>query len=140
MILDRRNKLLIGLSVVAAILIAKLFVIQIIDDKYKIDASNNSMVYNTIYPTRGIMHDRNGNILVGNKVAYDILVTPREVTPFDTATFCRILGVEREFIDEKFAEYRKYRRKIGYRSVVLLKQVPTETYMRFAETAYMFRG
>ena len=33
MILDRRNKLLIGLSVVAAILIAKLFVIQIIDDK-----------------------------------------------------------------------------------------------------------
>ena len=140
MTLDRRNKLLIGLSIVAAILIARLFVIQIIDDKYKIDASNNSMVYNTIYPTRGIMHDRNGNILVGNKVAYDILVTPREVGPFDTAAFCRILGVERELIDTKFAEYRKYRRRIGYQSVVLLKQVPTETYMRFAETAYMFPG
>ena len=48
MILDRRNKLLIGLGIVAAILIARLFVIQIIDNKYKIDASNNSMVYNTI--------------------------------------------------------------------------------------------
>ena len=140
MILDRRNKLLIGLGIVAAILIARLFVIQIIDNKYKIDASNNSMVYNTIYPTRGIMHDRNGNILVGNKVAYDILVTPREVEAFDTTAFCRILGVDREFLETKFAEYRKYRRKIGYQSVILLKQVPTETYMRFAETAYMFPG
>ena len=127
MILDRRNKLLIGLGIVAAILIARLFVIQIIDNKYKIDASNNSMVYNTIYPTRGIMHDRNGNILVGNKVAYDILVTPREVEAFDTTAFCRILGVDREFLETKFAEYRKYRRKIGYQSVILLKQVPTET-------------
>ena len=44
MTLDRRNKLLIGLSIVAAILIARLFVIQIVDDKYKIAASNNSMI------------------------------------------------------------------------------------------------
>ena len=62
----------IGLLITAGILLAKLFVIQIIDDKYKINASNNSMVYDIIYPTRGIIYDRNGKIIVGNKVAYDL--------------------------------------------------------------------
>ena len=74
----------IGLLITAGILLARLFVIQIIDDKYKINASNNSMVYDIIYPTRGIIYDRNGKIIVGNKVAYDILVTPKETQPFDT--------------------------------------------------------
>ena len=68
--LNRKNKLLIGLCTVAAILIIKLFSIQILDDKYKTDAANNSMVYSTIYPTRGIINDRYGNILVGNKAKY----------------------------------------------------------------------
>ena len=61
---NRKNKLLLGLCVAAAILIAKLFSIQILDDRYKLDADNNSMVYSVIYPTRGIIHDRNGNTSV----------------------------------------------------------------------------
>lgn len=136
----RENKLLIGLCTVAVILIIRLFSIQIIEDKYKMDAENNSMVYSTIYPTRGIINDRNGNILVGNKVAYDLLVTPREVEEFDTVTFCQVLDVPIEFIREKMDEYRKNRRKIGYQSVVMLKQIEPERYMRFAEVAYKFPG
>jgi penicillin-binding protein 2 len=136
----RENKLLIGLCTVAVILILRLFSIQIIEDKYKMDAENNSMVYSTIYPTRGIINDRNGNILVGNKVAYDLLVTPREVEEFDTVTFCKVLDVPIEFIREKMDEYRKNRRKIGYQSVVMLKQIEPERYMRFAEVAYKFPG
>ena len=136
----RENKLLIGLCTVAVILILRLFSIQIIEDKYKMDAENNSMVYSTIYPTRGIVNDRNGNILVGNKVAYDLLVTPREVEEFDTVTFCQVLDVPIEFIREKMDEYRKNRRKIGYQSVVMLKQIEPERYMRFAEVAYKFPG
>ena len=136
----RENKLLIGLCVVAAILIIRLFSIQIIEDKYKMDAENNSMVYSTIYPTRGIINDRYGNILVGNKVAYDLLVTPREVEEFDTLTFCKVLDVTPEFVREKMAEYKKNRKRIGYQSVVMLKQIEPEAYMRFAEVAYKFPG
>ncbi len=138
--LNRENKLLIGLCTVAAILIVKLFSIQIIDKRYTMAAENNSMVYSTIYPTRGIIHDRNGKILVGNKVAYDLMVTPREVEAFDTITFCKALGVTPEFVREKMAEYKKNRRRIGWQSVVMIKQLPPETYMRFAEIAYKFPG
>ncbi len=138
--LNRQNKLLIGLCTAAFILIAKLFSIQIIEDKYKLAADNNSLAYNTIYPNRGIIHDRNGKILVGNKVSYDLMVTPREVEPFDTLAFCEVLGVTPEFVHEKMAEYRKFRSRIGWRTVVMIKQIPTETYMRFAEMAYKFPG
>ena len=138
--LNRQNKLIIGLCVAAFILIAKLFSIQIIEDKYKMDAENNSMVYATIYPTRGIIHDRNGNILVGNKVAYDLMVTPKEVEKFDTVALSRVLEVPVEFIKEKMAEYKQKSRRIGYQSVVMIKQMPPEKYMRFAEVAYQFPG
>ena len=138
--LDKKNKLLAGLLAAAIILLTKLFVIQIIDDKYKIDASNNSMVYSTIYPTRGIIYDRNRKILVGNKVAYDILVTPKEVSAFDTLSLCNALEIKPEFVREKMKEYYRNRRRIGHQSVVFLKQLPPERYMKFAELAYKFPG
>ena len=124
----------------ACVLIAKLFAIQILDDKYKINASNNSMVYDIIYPTRGIIYDRNGKIIVGNKVAYDILVTPKEVEPFDTLLLADALNITPEFLRAKVAEYRKNRKRIGYQSMVMLKQIPPETYMKFAEIQYKFKG
>ncbi len=138
--LNRENKLLIGLCTAAAILIAKLFSIQILDSQYKDDAESNSMVRLTIYPTRGIIHDRNGKILVGNKVAYDLHVTPREVEEFDTLAFCSVLDVTPEFVRSKMEEYKKNRRRIGWQSVVMIKQMPQETYMKFAEVAYKFPG
>ena len=137
---SRRNKLLIGLGVAVCILLIRLFSIQIIDDRYKKDASNNSMVYDIIYPTRGVIYDRKGEILVGNKVAYDIMVTPREVGAFDTLLLADILEVPTDFLRSKMAEYRRNRRKIGYQSMTLLKQIPAETYMKFAEVQYRFPG
>ena len=138
--LDRSNKLKIGLGVAVAIILSRLFIIQIVDEKYKIDASNNSMVYSIIYPPRGIIDDRNGKILVGNKIAYDLLVTPKEVEAFDTLALCEALDISPEFVRKKMKEYYRDRRKIGYQSVVMLKQMTPERYMKFAEIAYKFPG
>lgn len=137
---NREIRLLIGLGIAVAILAGKLFYIQIIDDKYKINAANNSMVYEIIYPTRGVIYDRNGNILVGNKVAYDILVNPREVSEFDTLTLAGVLGVTPEFIRGKMEEYHRNRKRIGYQAVTMLQQLPAETYLQFAELQYKFPG
>ena len=138
--MNRKNKILTGVAVVATILLAKLFYIQIINDKYKVDASNNSMVYNYIYPPRGVIYDRNGEILVGNEVCYDISVTPRDVRPFDTLALANALGIEADFIREKMAYYRQYRTRIGYQTLSFLKHISPENYIRFAEEAYRFPG
>ena len=138
--LSRKNKLLIGLVAVALILLAKIFYIQIVDDSYKTSAENNSMVYDIIYPTRGVIYDRNGKIIVGNKVAYDILVTPREVQAFDTLMLAEVLDTSVTFIRDKMNEYERNRRRIGFQSMTMLRQIPTETYNRFAEVQYQFPG
>ena len=138
--LNRESKLLIGLGVAVGILAIKLFNIQIIDEKYKMDAANNSMVYTTVYPTRGIIYDRNGKILVGNQIAYDLIVTPREVTEFDTLLLAHVLDVEPDLIRTKMAEYRANRKNIGWQSKVMLRKIPQESYLRFSEVAYKFPG
>ena len=138
--MNRRNKLLTGLAAVAVILLAKLFYIQIINDSYKKDASNNSMVYNYIYPPRGVIYDRNGEILVGNEVCYDISVTPRDVQPFDTVALAAALDTTADFIRERMAYYRKYRTRIGWQTLSFIKHITPENYIRFAEEAYRFPG
>ena len=138
--INRKNKLLIGLVAVAAILLAKLFYIQIVNDKYKRDASNNSMVYNYIYPPRGVIYDRNGEILVGNDVCYDISVTPRDVQPFDTLALAAALDTTVDFIRERMAYYRRYRSRIGLQTVSFIRRVSRESYVKFAEEAYRFPG
>ena len=132
--------LIIGVVIVCLVLVTRLFFLQIIDEEYKISAENNAYKYITIYPVRGLILDRNGNILVSNKNSYDIMVTPVDLQPFDTAALCRIFSIKKEFVRGKIAEYKKNRRKIGYQSVVFLKQVSEREYGVFLEQSYKFPG
>jgi len=136
----RHIRLFIGLGIVVLLLLGKIFSIQIMDSRYKEDADRNSTIYETIYPTRGVIYDRNGQILVGNKVAYDILVSPREVQAFDTVALATVLGVDPSFIRARLQEYNRRRSSIGFQSVTMMRMVPAETYMRFDEVKYRFPG
>lgn len=138
--IERYRKLLAGLGIFVAILVGKLFYIQIINDKYKISAANNSMYYETVIAPRGIIYDRNGKIMVENRSSYDILCTPRETRAFDTLELARILGITPEFVRNKMQEYRQYRTRIGFQSVTFLRQVEMENYVQFAELEYRFPG
>lgn len=136
----RKTILVTAVPIALAIIVIKLFYIQIIDTDFRINADNNALKYETRYPARGLIRDRNGEIIVDNKVSYDIQVTPHNVTEFDTIEFCRIFDIDTTFIKDKFAEFRKYRTKIGYQSVVLLKQVSAEQYNVFAEKMFRYPG
>ena len=138
--IKRSGKLIIGLWAVILLLLIRLFAIQIVDDSYKRNAANNSMVYHTIYPPRGIIYDRNGEVLVGNRICYDILVTPREVTAFDTLALAQALDLDTLWIREQMAYYKKYRSRIGWQTLQFAKRVSVEKYIKFAERAYDFPG
>ena len=136
----RHIRLLLGLGAVVLLLLGKIFSIQILDGRYKEDAERNATILETIYPTRGVIYDRKGQILVGNKVAYDILVSPREVQEFDTLALATVLDVTPEFIKGKLDDYRQRLRTIGFQPVTMMRTVPAETYMRFDEVKYKFPG
>lgn len=137
---NRGKKLIIGAVVSAALLLVRLFFIQIVDDKYKKSAMNNSVMYETVYPPRGRVFDRDGNVLVGNKTIYDIMVTPREIEAFDTLGLALTLEMDPDEIREKLDYYRRYRSRIGYNSLVFKKNVDPELYLKMVETQYKFPG
>ena len=137
----RKIVLIAAILAVFAIIVGKLFYIQIIDRKYRVNAENNAFKYETRYPARGLIRDRDGRIIVGNKISYDILVTPAVIKePFDTVAFCRIFDIDTAYVNARFREWRLYRRKIGYQPQVLLKQVPAQQYSVFAEQLERFPG
>lgn len=136
----KKNTLIIGLIVIFAIILIRLFNIQIIDKEYKINAGNNALKYVTRYPARGLILDRNNEVLVGNKIIYDITVTPVEVQPFDTVAFCKIFDIDTSFVKEKFREYKKYRSRVGYQTLTFLKHISNEQYNQFIEKSADFVG
>lgn len=137
---NRTKKILIGLAVALLVLLGKIFYIQIIRTDFKRSSDNNSMVYDWIYPPRGVIYDRNGRILVGNKTCYDIIVTPKEVGPFDTVSLAHALDTTVDFLRTKMKYYRAHRTRIGYQEQTLLKQVSAKTYMQFAEEEFLYPG
>ena len=137
---NRRSILVFAILIVFAVMAFRLFLVQIIDKQYRITAENNALKYETLYPARGRILDRNGEVLVDNKLTYDIMVTPYDVKPFDTLALCRIFDMDTAFVKEKFREYRLYRRRIGYQSLVFKRQVSSEQYNMFLETSFLFPG
>lgn len=124
----------------ALILIVRLFVLQVVNKEYKVTAFNNVLKYEVIYPARGLIYDRNGAIIVDNQTTYDITVTPREMKDFDTLAFQEVFSLTREGMTQLMDNINSQRRKIGYQSMVLLKQITPEEHARFLEIAYKFPG
>ena len=118
-----------------AVIVARLFYLQVIDDSYKSFADNNVLRHQVQYPPRGEVYDRRGEFLVQSKEAYDLMVIPRDVKGLDTTLLCSVLGVTEEAFAKEFKKAQNYSRR---RPSVLFKQLPKEVKLKFEE--YSFPG
>jgi len=134
---NRKYIIIAAITFVAAALIIRLFVIQVVKDTYRLSADNNVLRYVTQYPARGLIYDRKGNLMVSNQAAYDLMVVPAQTGKMDTALFCTELGITTDFFNERLRAARNYNRKSPS---VFLKQMSAETYARFQEKIFMFPG
>jgi len=121
----------------AILLLISLFRIQVVDDSYKLSADNNVIKAVTIYPERGYIYDRNGELLVTNQRAYDLMVTPRQVKEMDTLNFCRIIDIKKEYFDRQFAKALRYS---SYRASIFIKEISKQTAAQLQERLYEFPG
>jgi penicillin-binding protein 2 len=122
---------------VGLVFIAGLFRLQVLDPTYKVFATNNVLRDVVQYPARGLIFDRNGKLLVHNKPAYDLLVTPREVEAFDTLYLCNLLEISKTDLEERMKTARAYS---AFRPSIIVKQIPPETYAVLQERLYRFKG
>lgn len=142
--LEKRKYVIGGfLIVIVLIYILKLFELQVCDGKYKENADSNAFLRKTLYPSRGLMYDRNGELIVYNQPAYDVVMIPRDVQPFDTADFCSTLQISREVFDQRMADLKNPRKNPNYSSYTqqtFMTHLSAQDYGRLQEKLYRFPG
>lgn len=142
--LDHRKYIIGGIAIVIVIIyIIRLFNLQITESKYKDYADSNAFLRKAIYPSRGVIYDRNGKVVVFNRPAYDVMMIPRDVQNLDTLDFCNSVGITVEQFKKRIAEMKDKRMNPGYSSYtpqVLMKHLTAEDYGRLQEKLYRFPG
>ena len=133
------RKFIIGgfFCLIGIIFVIRLFSIQVIDDTYKTSSENNIIRKQTEYPGRGLIYDRNGELLVYNEAAYDLMVTPREIKTLDTTLLCEILKIDKSDVAKRLTKCRRYS---SYKASIFMKQISTETYATLSEKMFELPG
>jgi penicillin-binding protein 2 len=124
-------------AIVGVIYIARLFYIQVIDQSFKLSASNNVFRYITEYPARGLIYDRNGKLLVYNEAVYDLMVVPKLVKSMDTSDLCKLIGIDIQSFKSRLEKARQYS---IYIPSFFEKQLTVQTYGYIQEKLYKFPG
>ncbi|MDP2337948.1 MAG: penicillin-binding protein 2 [Bacteroidota bacterium] len=122
---------------IGAIFILRLFTLQITNQTYKQFATRNVLRKIITFPARGFIYDRNHELMVYNKAAYDLLVVPREVKSFDTTELCNIIQLDR--IDLRVA-IKKAKQFSYYKPSIVVGQISPEIYAPLSEKLYKYPG
>ena len=123
--------------ITALIFLARLVYIQLIDDSYD-DVSKNIAIRKVFdYPQRGYIYDRNGELLVGNQPAYDVMVIPNELASFDTLELANLLKLTPERLKAQIKKAFIYSPKLAS---VITPQLTKSEYAYVQEKMYKYKG
>lgn len=129
---------------VVLIYIIRLFNLQIIDQSKRNEADNNALLKQTIYPSRGLIYDRNGKLLVSNQPIYEVTIILREMgNDFDTLGFCNTLEITKETYLSRIEEISNKKKNRGfsrYTPQVFLTHLTKTDIAPLQESLYRFPG
>jgi penicillin-binding protein 2 len=129
--------------VVVIVFVVRLFFMQILSNDYKGIADSNAFQKRTLYPSRGIIYDRNGKLLVYNQPSYDVMVIMHEVEPFDTLDFCKTLNITKEYFDFRISAIKNKNLNPGYSKHIpqmFMSQLSANEFGVFQEKLFKFPG
>ena len=129
---------------IVIVYIIRLFTLQLMSDDYKKNADSNAFLKKVDYPSRGVIKDRNGKLLVYNQPSYDIMVVTNEAKgKIDTLEFCDALGITREYFDKRMADIKDYGKNPGYSRFtqqLFMTQLSDKDFSVFQEKIFRFPG
>ncbi len=100
------------------VLVLRLGYIQLVDDSYNDLSDRNYLREVVLYPPRGEIYDRNGELLAQNRLCYDVSIVRKDMPKegFDTTRISEIVGMSREAFVKKLAQspYRRESRLTRY--------------------------
>ncbi|MDD4728289.1 MAG: penicillin-binding protein 2, partial [Dysgonamonadaceae bacterium] len=133
----------ITVSIIAIVYMVQLFMLQIVDTKYRDFSDSNAFYRKTLYPSRGAIYDRNGELLVFNQASYDVMMVAREMNNFDTIGFCNTLSIDEKTFNELDKTMKDRRKNPGYSSYTpqrFMTKLNVREYALLQEKLYKFPG
>lgn len=134
-----------GISILIVVIYAiRLFSLQIMSEDYRRTADSNAFLKRVQYPSRGLIYDRNGKLVVYNEVSYDVMIVTNEAkNHLDTLAFCEALGITKEQFLERLAEIKDSKKNPGYSRFsqqLFMGQLDKELFLAFREKLFRFPG
>lgn len=122
---------------IGVIFLIKLFALQVLDENYATKAERNIVQRIIEYPFRGLIYDRDKELLVYNEPIYDLMVIPKDVRIPDTTVFCDLLGIDKATFITNMKASRKYS---AVKPSAFLKKISQEEYARIQDMLYNYQG
>lgn len=138
---NRYQNILAVFLIGTLVLLGKAAHLQLIDDTYQVKGNNIAVDEITTYPSRGLITDRKGEIIVYNNAMYDLMVTYKQINPaMDTAKFCELLEIDKATFIKKLDKNWRSGRYSKRKPFVFLKQLSAPRYAKIQEHLYDFPG
>lgn len=142
--LEKRKYVLGGIAVgIVLLYLVRLLFLQILTDDYKKNADSNAFLNKIQYPSRGMMYDRKGKLLVYNQPAYDVTVVLKEVENLDTLELCQTLNITKEYFNKRIHDIQDRSINPGYSRYthqIFMTQLTAEESGILQEKLFKFSG
>lgn len=136
-----RKYILGGIAVAVVIIyLIRLFSLQLMSDDYKKNADSNAFRKEIQYPSRGLILDRKGRLLVYNESSYNIMVVMNDQRGIDTLDFCQTVGITKNFYIKRMDEIKSKISYSRYTPQLFMSQIPAEEFSVFREKLFRFKG
>ena len=130
-----RKNLLIWITIISsAIFVIQLASLQLSRDSFNRDFAIQEI---SVYPERGLIFDRNGELLVANQPMYELIVIPENTVEFDTIQLSNLIGIEQNDLSKRILSARKYSTKLPS---VIESQISKEKNAYLQEKIWLFDG
>ena len=133
-----RKNLLIWITIITSIIFtSRLAYLQLSNDFYRLASNNNAIQELSVYPERGLIFDRNGNLIVSNQPTYDLELIPENLSEFDTLELSEILGINKKNLINKINDAYNYSTKIPS---IIKSQITREENALIQEKIWKYSG
>ena len=131
-----KKYLLIWLTIIVSVIfIIRLASLQLSSDSYF--NSDFAIQELSIYPERGLIFDRNGNLLVANQPSYELIIIPENTSEFDTISFANLIDMNQEELKMVINNSVAYSTKLPS---VIKSQISKEKNAFLQEKIWLFEG
>ena len=138
---QRQYTIRIIFAVVAIGLILRTFYLQLLDSTYRAKAEATTIDEQIVYPSRGVIYDREGRLLVFNDPSYDLMATYNQIDPnMDTVAFCKLLDIDVDYFKKTLDKNWKSPRYSKSVPFPFLTNISSERFAAFEERIYQFPG